>query len=182
MQVKRDNLFLQRILDNKSLQYEEYLAASFLLLTTFIGLAQNNSTIQHILSVQIIPETARIVVTDSVFNLQAEETLFSLNASFSLTSFSDNAKVELLSSGSGAKDVGMDRDAGDGKSNYIKLNKWKVNLKQGSEYFVVRYEGNIDFNIAQSEGRLRSWIQRISGNNRRFRNISCRFYPLGSLL
>ncbi len=130
---------------------KKYLAASLFLLTALFGFTQNNNAIQHILSVQIVPSTSHIVVTDSIFNLQAGETEFSLNASLSPTSFSKNAKVEKLVSGENAKDVGMDRDNNSVDSNAIKLNKWKVNLKKGSKYFVVRYEGNIDFTFSQSE-------------------------------
>jgi len=36
-------------------------------------------------------------------------------------------------------------------SSSIKLNKWKVELKKGSEYFVVHYEGNINFSISHGE-------------------------------
>lgn len=148
----------------KFLQMKKYLAAVFLFLTTLIGLAQNNNIIQHKLSVQIIPGTAHMVVTDSVFNLEAEETTFSLNAAFTITSFSDNAKVELLASGSEAEDVGMDRDAGDEKSNSIKLNKWKVSLKKGSEYFVIRYEGQIKFSFSSSEEDYTRGFSESPGN------------------
>ncbi|MFA5970891.1 MAG: M20/M25/M40 family metallo-hydrolase [Lentimicrobiaceae bacterium] len=130
---------------------KKYLAACLLLMTNLYGFTQNNNTIQHILSVQIIPATAHIVVTDSIFNLQAEETEFSLNASLSPTSYSKNAKVAKLASGENAKDVGMDRDNNGVDSSVIKLNKWKVNLKKGSKYFVIRYEGNIDFSFSNSE-------------------------------
>ncbi len=126
---------------------KKYLAVNLLFIITLLGYSQDNTTIQHNLSVQIVPESGRIVVVDSVFNLNAEETVFSLNASFSLTSFSANAKVELLGSGAGEKDPGMDRD----ESGAIKLNKWKVNLKKGAKYFVVCYEGNIRFSFSQSE-------------------------------
>jgi aminopeptidase N len=129
---------------------KKYLATSLLILTTLVGFSQNNNTIHHILSVQIVPATAQIVVTDSIFNMQAAETEFSLNASLSPTSFSNNAKVEKLSSVGNAKDVGMDRDNTGGDSSTLKLNKWKVKLKKGSEYFVIRYEGSIDFSFSNS--------------------------------
>ena len=130
---------------------KKYLAASLLLLTAFVGFPQTNKTIRHILSVQINPATTHIAVTDSIVNLLAGETEFSLNASLSPISFSKNAAVDLMSSGEKANDVGMDRDDSGGNHSTIKLNKWKVKLEKGSEYFVVHYEGNIDFSFSQSE-------------------------------
>jgi len=151
LQVNGDNLLLQRITDFKFLsEMKKFLAASLLVLTILVGFTQNNNTIHHILSVQIVPATAHIVVTDSIFNLQAAETEFSLNASLLPTSFSKDAKVEQLSAGGNAKDVGMDRDNNGRDSSTLKLNKWKVKLKKGSEYFVVRYEGSIDFSFTNS--------------------------------
>ncbi|MHC1774008.1 MAG: M20/M25/M40 family metallo-hydrolase [Lentimicrobium sp.] len=130
---------------------KKYLVTGLFLLSTVAGFTQHNITIRHSLSVQIVPESAKIMVTDSIFNLQAEETVFSLNGSFSVTSLSDHAKIEKMASGVIAKDTGMDRDGGDGKPGSVKLNQWKVKLKKGSEVFVVRYEGNISFNFSQSE-------------------------------
>jgi hypothetical protein len=128
---------------------KKYFAGLFLL-TTLIGFTQNNQPIQHILSVQIVPSTSHIVVTDSVFNLQAGETEFSLNTSLIPTSFSGNVKVEKLASGENAKDVGMDRDESGDNNSKLKINTWKVNLKKGSKYFVVHYEGKIDFSFSNS--------------------------------
>jgi len=130
---------------------KKYLAASLLLVTTFVGFAQNNKTIQHILSVQINPATAHIVVADSIINLPAGEPEFSLNASLSPTSFSKNAAVEQMASEEKAKDVGMDHDDDSGNNSNIQLNKWNVKLENRSDYFVVRYEGTIDFSFSHSE-------------------------------
>lgn len=130
---------------------KKFLTVYLFLIINLFGFAQKNSAIRHSLSVEINPATAGILVTDSIFNLHAEETVFSLNGSFSLTSFSENAKIEQLASGVIAKDSGMDRDGSDGNPGSVKLNQWKVKLKKGSEYFVVRYEGKISFSFAQSE-------------------------------
>lgn len=130
---------------------KKYLAASLFFLTTLFGFTQNKSTIQHILSVRIVPETAHIEVTDSIINLQVDETMFSLNASLTLTSVSTNAKVEKVASGENAKDVGMDRDDNSDNSNAVKVNKWKVKLKPESAWFVVCYEGNINSSLSQSK-------------------------------
>ncbi len=127
----------------------KFLAVSLLLMTTVAGFAQHN-TVQHILTVKIVPTTAHIAVTDSILNLQSDEVEFSLNASLKPTSFSKNAKAEKMASGEKAKDVGMDRDDSGGTGSTIKLNKWKVKLKKGSESFVVRYEGKIAFSFSGS--------------------------------
>lgn len=120
------------------------------LLTSLFGYAQNNHAIHHNLSVQIVPEKARIIVTDSIFNLQGNEAIFSLNASLSPTILSKNASLQQMASVENAKDVGMDRDNG-GSSSAIKLNTWKVQLNKASQYIVIRYEGNINFSFSQSE-------------------------------
>jgi hypothetical protein len=126
----------------------KYFLAGLLLLTILCGFTQNYNSIRHILSVHIEPSKAQIAVTDSIFNLDAVESEFSLNASLKLTSFSKNATIKQLSSGETAKDVGMDRDNADSSSNSFKLNKWKVNLKKGSEYVILHYEGIIDFSLS----------------------------------
>ncbi len=133
------------------MQMKKYLVASLMALSSLLGQTQSNSTIQHVISVQVVPATAHIIVTDSIFNLTAEVTEFSLNASLLPTSFSKNAKAEKVAAGGIAKDVGMDRDDSGGNASTIKLNKWKVKLKKGSKYFVVRYEGNINFSFTSSD-------------------------------
>jgi hypothetical protein len=128
----------------------KFLAVSLLLLTTLAGHTQNINSVQHILTVKINPTTSHIAVTDSMSNLQSDEVEFSLNASLTPTSFSKNAKAEKMASAEKAKDVGMDRDDSGGSGSTIKLNKWKVKLKKGSESFVVQYEGKIDFSFSGS--------------------------------
>lgn len=129
---------------------KKYLAASFLFLAASCGFSQKKEAIQHILSVEIVPGTSHIAVTDSVINLAGSETEFTLNSLLKITSFSKNAIFELITSDETAKDVGMDRDdAADASS--VKLNQWKVKLKKGTEYFVVSYEGNINSTFSQSE-------------------------------
>lgn len=129
----------------------KFLAASLLLMTTLSGFGQLNNTVQHMLTVQIDPTTAHISVTDSIINLESVETEFTLNASLQPTSFSKNARAEKMAADEKAKDVGMDRDDSGGTGSTIQLNKWKVKLKKGSESFVVRYEGTIDFSFSGSK-------------------------------
>lgn len=130
---------------------KKYISINLMLLTCLLGYAQTGNTVRHTLSVQIDPATAHIVVTDSISNLQSDETVFSLNESLIPTSFSSNAKVEKIAAEGVAKDVGMDRDDSGSNTSSIKLNRWKVNLKKGSKYFVVRYEGKIKFSFTSSD-------------------------------
>ena len=129
---------------------KKHLAVCSLLLTTIFGFAQTTLPIHHNLSVQIVPEKARIIVTDSIFNIQGSEAIFSLNASLSPTVLSKSASLQQMASAENAKDVGMDRDNG-GSGGAIKLNTWKVKLNKASQYIVIRYEGNINFSFSQSE-------------------------------
>lgn len=129
----------------------KFLALSFLFATTISACAQQINTVQHELSVRINPATADIAVTDTIYNLQDQEFEFSLNASLRITSFSKNAKVEQMTSGDLAKDLGMDRGDTEGSSNKIKLNKYKVKLSKGSGSFVLSYEGKINFSFSGSE-------------------------------
>jgi hypothetical protein len=130
---------------------KKYIAASLLFVTASCGFSQKSETIHHILSVEIIPGTAHIVVTDTVFKLQGKEAEFSLNAQLQVISFSKNGLAEQIVSDESAKDVGMDRDDSGGNHSRVKLNKWKVKLKKDEEYFVVRYKGKIEFSFSQSE-------------------------------
>jgi len=129
---------------------KKYLAASLMFLTASCGFSQKNEAIQHILSVEINPGTSHIVVTDSVFNLTGAEVEFTLNSMLKITSFSKNAQFELLNSDETAKDVGMDRDDA-GETSNVKLSKWKVKMKKGQAYFVLKYEGKIDFSFSSSD-------------------------------
>ena len=130
---------------------KKYILASAFLTMTLFGFSQSDATIHHVLNVQINPETSEIVVIDTVFNVAVEELVFSLNASLTPTSFSKHVKAEQLDSEVEASDVGMDRDDSGGNNNGLKLNKWKLNIKKGSEFFVINYEGKIDSPIEQSE-------------------------------
>jgi len=130
---------------------KKYILLSAFLIMALFGFTQTNDPVHHILNVQIDPETSDIIVSDSLFNAGVEELVFSLNASLTPTSFSENVKAEQLASDLDAGDVGMDRDDSDGNSNGLKLNRWKLKIKKGSESFVVNYKGNIASPIAQSE-------------------------------
>ena len=129
---------------------KKILAISLLLLASYFGYAQNNNAIHHVLDVQITPETSQISVIDSIFNIDVDEMVFSLNAALTPTSFSKNVKVEQLAGEAEAKDVGMDREDNEGSSS-LKLNKWKVKLKKGTESFVIHYEGIISAPFSEAE-------------------------------
>jgi len=128
---------------------KKILAISLLLLVSLFGYAQSNNAIHHVLEVQIVPETSQISVVDSLSNIDADEMVFSLNTAFT-PSFSKNVKAELLTADAEAKDVGMDRD-NSGESNGLKLNKWKIKLKKGTDSFVVQYKGKISAPFSEAE-------------------------------
>ena len=130
---------------------KKHLATTFLLLAAFWGFPQNNNAIYHKLTVQISPEESHIAVTDTIFNIEGDELVFSLNTSLIPTSFSKNVQVQQIASGVIAGDVGMDRDDSGGNNSGLKLNKWKVKLKQGTGNFVIHYEGKINSPLVQSE-------------------------------
>jgi len=130
---------------------KKFPAISLLLLTALSGLAQNSNPVKHYLTVQINPSTSHIAVTDSIINLPAGEAEFSLNASLTPVSFSKNVKVKQLASDGKVKDVGMDRDDSGSTGSSIKLNTWKVEWKDRSGNFVVRYEGKINFSFSGSD-------------------------------
>ncbi|RLD39768.1 MAG: peptidase M28 [Bacteroidetes bacterium] len=129
---------------------KKILAISLLLLASYFGYAQNNNAIHHVLDVQITPETSQISVIDSIFNIDVDEMVFSLNAALTPTSFSKNVKVEQLAGEAEAKDVGMDREDNEGSSS-LKLNKWKIKLKKGSDHFVLQYSGKISAPFSEAE-------------------------------
>jgi len=129
---------------------KKHLLTSLFLLTAFFAFSQNDEAIHHVLNVEISPETSHIVVTDSLFNVGADELVFSLNASLTPITFSKNVKAEQLAADAEANDVGMDRDDSSGSSG-LKLNKWKLILKKGTNSFVVHYEGEISVPFSESE-------------------------------
>ncbi len=125
------------------------LISSLLLFVSLAGFSQNKAT-HHILYVQIEPTKSHITVSDSVFTFGKEEIVISLNASLSVISFSKNVMAEQITGTTNAKDVGMDRDDSGENSGEVKLNKWKLKLKKGSGYFIIKYEGNIDQSFSHS--------------------------------
>ncbi|HEY9115808.1 MAG TPA: hypothetical protein VIN10_14010, partial [Bacteroidales bacterium] len=129
---------------------KKYFLVSLFLFFSASCISQKNESIQHILSVEINPGTSYIVVTDSIFNLTGSEAEFTLNSMLKITSFSENAQFELLNSDEIAKDVGMDRDDA-GETSSMKLSKWKVKMKKDQAYFVLKYEGKIDFSFSSSD-------------------------------
>ncbi len=128
---------------------KKILTISLLLLASYFGYAQSNNAIHHVLEVQIVPETSQISVIDSLSNIDTDELIFSLNAALS-PSFSKNVKAELLATDAKAKDVGMDREDNEGSSS-LKLNKWKIKLKKGSDHFVLQYSGKISAPFSEAE-------------------------------
>ncbi len=128
---------------------KKILAISLLLLASYFGFSQSNDAIHHVLEVQIVPETSQISVIDSLSNIDTDELIFSLNAALS-PSFSKNVKAELLATDAKAKDVGMDREDNEGSSS-LKLNKWKIKLKKGSDHFVLQYSGKISAPFSEAE-------------------------------
>ena len=130
---------------------KKILITLFFAAITFIGLSQNNVAIHHVLKVQIQPGTSHIVVVDSVFTVGMDELVFSLNASLTPTFFSKNVKAEQLVADAEAKDIGMDRDDSGGNDSGLKLSKWKLILKKGTNSFVVHYEGEISVPFSESE-------------------------------
>ena len=130
---------------------KKFLIISAFLTSVLFGFSQNDGAIHHILYVQINPSAEHIAVVDSVFNVRADKLVFSLNASLTATSFSKNVKVEQIAADAEARDVGMDRDDSGGNDNGLKLNKWKIKLKKGTDNFVIHYEGKISAAFSQSE-------------------------------
>ncbi len=128
---------------------KKILTISLLLLASYFGYAQSNNAIHHVLEVQIVPETSQISVIDSLSNIDTDELIFSLNAALT-PSFSKNVKAELLATDAKAKDVGMDREDNEGSSS-LKLNKWKIKLKKGSDHFVLQYSGKISAPFSEAE-------------------------------
>ncbi len=128
---------------------KKILILSLLLFVSLAGFSQNKAA-HHILNVQIEPQKSHITVSDSIFTSGEEELMISLNASLTVTSFSKNVKAEQITGTIKAKDVGMDRDDSGNSSAEVKLNKWKLKLKKGSGYFIIKYEGNINQSFSQS--------------------------------
>ncbi len=130
---------------------KKYFTSLFFLLIALAGWSQNQPTIHHYLTVQADPATGQIAVSDSIVNLKTSSFEFSLNAALTPTSFSKNVIAEKSASGQKAMDVGMDRDNAGAANNSIQLDKWYINLRVGTDYFVVRYEGKINFSFSSSE-------------------------------
>ncbi|MEZ5106649.1 MAG: M20/M25/M40 family metallo-hydrolase [Draconibacterium sp.] len=126
---------------------KKYLSLIILLSVSIIGSSQNKS-IRHILNVRVEPAKAFINVNDTIFISGEEELVMNLNSVLSVTSFSGNVKAEKIGGSVNAKDVGMDRDDSGESRGGVKLNKWKLKLKRGAEYFVVNYEGKIDIPVS----------------------------------
>lgn len=122
-----------------------------LFILIFVSGFSQEKAIHHILNVKIEPKEAHIAVTDSIFNFTSDEIVFNLNESLNINSFSKNVKAEEIVENVNAKDVGMDRDDSGENTGNIKLNKWKLNLKKGSRYFVINYEGVIKSQFSSSE-------------------------------
>lgn len=116
----------------------------------------------HILNVLIDPVKSHISVTDSIFIPNDNEIEIALNATLQVLSFSSNVKAEQLAGTIKSNDVGMDRDNG-GDNTKVKLNRWKLNPDKGSRYFVIHYDGIIDFSFSQSEEDYARGFSETSG-------------------
>ncbi|MDD2526619.1 MAG: M20/M25/M40 family metallo-hydrolase [Lentimicrobiaceae bacterium] len=120
------------------------------------------SALHHILDVQLDPAQSHIKVTDSILVLSEKEILITLNSALKILSFSSNVKAEQLAGTFKSNDVGMDRDNG-GENTKVKLNKWKLILDKDSKYFVINYEGNVNFSFSQSEEDYARGFSETSG-------------------
>lgn len=129
---------------------KKILLSTLLLVFSTLGFSQNDKIIDHHLTVQIAPGSSHIVVTDTVSNIDASSFVFSLNAALKPLRFSKNVKIREVAVNVPAGDVGMDRDDTGQETGGLKLNKWRVTLKNGSGYFVVTYEGTISSALEQS--------------------------------
>ena len=130
---------------------KKYPVILLFLFTALFVFSQNDKAVNHILYTRIAPGTEHITVIDSVFNVRSEELVFSLNAALTPTSFSKNVKAKQIALDDKAKDVGMDRDDSGGNNSELKINKWRLKLKNGTDRFVVHYEGKISSPFSQSE-------------------------------
>jgi hypothetical protein len=119
-----------------------------LFITTAISFSQNNESVNHRLTVQIVPQTSEITVIDSI-NIEGDFIKeFFLNADLTPVSLSKNISLVKLSDNANALDVGMDRDDADGDSK-LKLNRWKI--VGSANNFVISYNGIINYEMEQSE-------------------------------
>lgn len=141
---------------------KKILIISLLLSVSLLGFAQNKAA-HHSLHVQIEPAKSSITVNDTIFIAGAEEIVMSLNASLAVSSFSKNVTAEQMTGTTNAKDVGMDRDNSGESSSEVKLSKWKLTLKKGSEYFIVQYKGSVNSSFSQSEEDYARGFSETSG-------------------
>ena len=125
----------------------------FILLMGFstMSFAQNEKIVDHQLTVRVAPGSSHIMVTDTIHNLDAGSFVFSLNAALKPVRFSKNVKLKEVATNVPAGDVGMDRDDTGKEDSGLKLNKWKVTIKNNSKPFVIVYEGTIASALEQSK-------------------------------
>jgi len=112
--------------------------------------AQNPQPVHHNLNVIIHPSASFIAVTDTISNLPAGETEFSLNAALKLTSWSAEALINPVGSNRTVSDVGMDRNNVSASQKPVELTNYKVQLTHVNKKLIISYEGKIDFTFTQN--------------------------------
>jgi len=133
---------------------------SILILIATISFAQSQNIVHHRINTVINPKTATISVTDSIsFNGEAQNE-FLLFAGLTPKSLSKGIKLVKTEENTIAKDVGMDRDDANTKSQLL-LNKWKIKGKD--ESLVISYEGIIDGKMTASEENYQRGFAETTG-------------------
>jgi hypothetical protein len=105
----------------------------------------------HNLKVEINPDNSFLSVEDNIKlnNYTGNEITFRINAALTPFSHSKNIDLKLIKENVFSRDIGMDRDDSDKKSG-LKLNLWKITLKNNKDDFVIKYKGNIVSKLEQS--------------------------------
>lgn len=113
----------------------------------------------HSITAKLNPTNSTIEVVDSIImNETTADFIFSLNANLEIISVSDNVKMKPLKEKSKAKDVGMDRDA-----NGVEVNTYKVQFKDKSNQFVLKYKGIINDDPQQKGAEYQRSFKETTG-------------------
>lgn len=127
----------------------------FILITfTFTFFAQQTN-IHHNLKTKLDPTTSYIEVVDEILiktPLLKDKLIFTLNESLFVEEISDNVQLKVIKRSFPAKDIGMDRDDANSKSDLI-LNEYAISEFDNTTdlIFTIKYSGKIDSPIEQSE-------------------------------
>ena len=133
---------------------------SILILIATISFAQSQNIVHHRINTVINPKTATISVTDSISFVGEAQNEFLLFAGLTPKSLSKGIKLLKTEENTIAKDVGMDRDDADTKSQLL-LNKWKIKGK--AESLIISYEGIIDGKMTASEENYQRGFAETTG-------------------